>query len=155
MLDAYYTSGVAQLAELGGPDLDPSAFKNEFWQEVDKYLPPTGRIVNARTADGTLLGYGMLKTIGPSVGELKRLYVSPKARGQRLGLQLIEARIEAAREMGLETLKADTWKNNRPMLALYEALGFHYVDLSPDSATYKLVPHVAPFMVFLEKHLDA
>jgi putative acetyltransferase len=155
MLDAYYKAGVAQLADLGGPWIDPTGFKEQFWAEIADFLPPTGRFYTARNTDGTLLGYGTLRTIEGNAGELKRLYVSPAARGHRIGMRLIEARIGAAREMGLRTLKADTWKNNAPMLTLYESFGFRRVELFPESATFRLMPEVAPFMAFVQLDLRA
>ena len=153
LLDAYYSAGVAQLAQMGGPDIDPTDFKAEFWEEIADFLPPTGRFYTARNVDATLLGYGTLRTIEGNVGELKRLYVSPAARGQGIGRQLIESRINAAREMGLKMLKADTWKNNAPMLTIYESLGFRRVELFAESATFRLMPKVAPFMAFVQLDL--
>ncbi len=154
MLDASYTEGVAQLVAAGGPNLDPTPFKDEFWEEVSDFLPPMGRFFTARAGNGELVGYGSLRTIENGVGELKRLYVWPAARGQRLERRLVEARISAAREMGLVKLRADTWHNNAPMLDMYKSLGFQRIELFEDSATFRLMPHVAPFMAFVEMALD-
>jgi len=85
---------------------------------------------------------------------MKRLEVSPATRGLCLGRRLVEARIQAARDMGFRTLKADTWKNNAPMLVLYQSLGFRRVELFPESATYRPMPQVAPFMAVDVLELD-
>lgn len=154
LLSAYYEAGVIQLAECSGPNVDPAGFQKEFWEEVDAYIPPKGGIFLVRSDTKELLGFGMLKTVEPGIGEMKRLYVRPEARGHRLGNSLIKGRIDASRDMGLSVLRADTWKSNKPMLDLYEFLGFKYVAHYADSATFKLVPQVAPFMVFLELDLS-
>ncbi len=57
--------------------------------------------------------------IRPDAGELKRLYVLPVYQGMGLGRQLIELRIEAARELGVRHLYADTARGNHGMLSLY------------------------------------
>jgi len=62
--------------------------------------------------------------------------------------------IGTARGMGLRTLEADTWKNNMPMFNLCQHRGFHRIELFPDSAAFRLMPHVAPVMAFAALDLD-
>ncbi|MEM7092746.1 MAG: GNAT family N-acetyltransferase [Actinomycetota bacterium] len=154
LLAAYYDGIAAQLRELGGPEFDPAPFIDDFWAHIGDVLPPNGRLYTARDREGRILGQGSLRVAGGGVGEMKRLYVVPEARGLSLGRRLVEARIAAAREMGLRSLNADTWRNNTPMLELYGSLGFERVDLFEDSATYHLMPDLAAYMVFLERVLD-
>jgi len=81
MLDDYYREGVAQLVDLGGPNIDPTGFKSEFWDELPDFLPPNGRFSTARSSDNEPLGYGTMRRIENNVGELKRLYVKSSSRG--------------------------------------------------------------------------
>ena len=126
----------------------------EFWNEIDLVLPPKGRLYLARDTDGSLIGCGTLKQIGEGKGELKRLYVKPSFRGTGLGKALVEARIEAAREMGLNEIFVDTIRANIEMRGLYAKLGFTEIDFYSESSTHKLVPpELTQFLLFFRMEL--
>lgn len=57
-------------------------------------------------------------------GEVKRLYVDPRARRQGLGRRLMRALEGQARALGLETLRLETGGDQPEALALYRAEGF-------------------------------
>jgi len=63
------------------------------------------------------------------IGEVKRLYVQPRARGQRWGQRLAAALVEQARAIGYRELVLDTLDWMKPARALYAQLGF--VDCPP------------------------
>ena len=132
-LKDYYTNVLPKLAEAGGPAVGAKDLMIGLWDDIDDYLPPKGALVLAHDAD-KLVGCGFLKGLSPTAGELKRLSVSPEYRGQGLGKSLITARIGAARKLGITDLYADTVRGNRPMLSLYESLGFQYTDRYPGNA---------------------
>lgn len=125
----------------------------EFWDEIDSFLPPDGRLFLARDADGALVGCGMLKQIGDGKAELKRLYVKPEARGTGLGRALVERRIDAARDMGLRQLLVDTGSFNVEMRGLYAKLGFAETDLYPECSTYRMAPELLPHLRFFRMDL--
>ena len=120
----------------------------EFWDEIDLFLPPKGRLLLAHTADGALVGCGSLKTLTREKGELKRLFVKPETRGTGLGRRLVEMRLDAAREMGLKALYVDTLSANVEMRGLYKKLGFDEIEFYPESATYRMLPELLPLMAF-------
>ena len=154
LLKDYYELMIARVQNLGGPELNAGqAAIDEFWAEIDAFLPPNGRLILAKSDDGTLLGCGSLKTIGDGRGELKRLFVRPETRGHGVGRKLVELRLDAARVMGLKTLIVDTLKNNVEMRGLYESLGFQEAEFLPESATFKLVPELQPYLCFYTKDL--
>lgn len=126
-LKDYYTNVLPKLAEAGGPTVTASDLMDGLWDDIDDYLPPKGALILAHD-DDKLIGCGFLKGLSPTSGELKRLCVSPDYRGHGLGKSLITARIDAARALGITDLYADTVRGNRPMLSLYESLGFQYTD---------------------------
>lgn len=96
------------------PDPDP---------EADAFRPPRGIFLIARDG-GTVLGCVSLKTVEPGLGEVKRLWVAPKARGQGLARRLM-AEVEAfARAAGLTHLRLDTNNALTEALALYRTSGW-------------------------------
>ena len=77
----------------------------------------------ARDAAGQAMGCGAI-VLGPEFGELKRMFVSPTARGQGLAQRLL-ARLEAeavARGCTLLTLESGPFQPEA--LGLYERCGF-------------------------------
>lgn len=56
--------------------------------------------------------------------EIKRIYVSPSARGQGLASQLIAALLQRARQAGYTHAALSTWRSNLRGQALYARLGF-------------------------------
>ncbi len=83
---------------------------------------------------------------GPaSAGEVKRLYLRPKYRGQGLGRRLLEAVVERAPAMGYERLYADTLPIMSEALSLYQRAGFERVEAYASAPT--------PGAIYLKKEL--
>ena len=125
----------------------------DFWDEVHEYMPPYGRLALAHNAQGVLVGGGMMRTIRPGVGEFKRLFVRPEGRGLGLGRKLIQIRLEAAREMGLHMILADTLRNTTAMQALYKEFGFREIDRYPESHSAVHFPVLAPELRYFQLDL--
>lgn len=79
--------------------LDFQDFEAELADIGHHYAPPQGRLYIA-LADDRPAGCVALRDFGCGVCEMKRLYVRPEFRGRRIGRQLAETVIEAAREIG-------------------------------------------------------
>lgn len=118
-IDAYLHE-LAQRFESGfdparGPSADP--------QEL---VPPSGVLLLARV-DGQALGCGALKVLGRGVGEVKRMWVAPSARGMGIAQRLLDALEAQAREMGLRTIRLDTNRSLTEARALYARNGYREI----------------------------
>jgi GNAT superfamily N-acetyltransferase len=58
------------------------------------------------------------------IGEVKRLYVRPAARGTGLGRTLVETLLSHARDIGYRELRLDTADWMHDAVRLYNRLGF-------------------------------
>lgn len=95
-----------------GPSADP--------QEL---VPPSGALLLARL-DEDALGCGALKVLGDGVGEIKRMWVAPTARGLGIAQRLLDALEAQAHEMSLHTLRLDTNRTLLEARALYARNGY-------------------------------
>ena len=65
-----------------------------------------------------------MRQFADEVGEIKRLYVAPAARGRGLGRVLVERIIAEARELGYRSLLLDTLPFMKEAQSLYLSMGF-------------------------------
>jgi len=87
---------------------------------------PRGTFVVA-LSDGLPLGCVGLKGSGGTSAEIKRLWVSPAARGLGVARQLMAAAEDAARELGIELLRLDTNSALPEAARLYRATGWREI----------------------------
>lgn len=144
LLVDYYDTMIPMNPPEMAAQLNATAIADGFWSEVEEYLPPHGRIALAHNDEGTLVGGGMMRTIRPGVGEFKRLFVQPEGRGLGLGRKLIQIRLDAAREIGLHTIFADTLRNTHAMQTLYKDFGFVETERYPESHSAVQFPALIP-----------
>lgn len=85
--------------------------------------PPQGRFLVA-CIDGEALGCGGLKLKGGGVGELKRMWVAPSARGLGIAQRLLAALEHEAIEAGIDVLQLDTHRDLVEARALYARNGY-------------------------------
>ena len=122
-------------------DLCFQDFDRELAELPGKYAPPTGRLILAFEASEPA-GCIALRAMGDGICEMKRLYVRPQFRRQRLGRRLAEAILAAAREENYELMRLDTLQSMHDAIALYESLGFQRISAYYDNPI--------PDVVFLE-----
>jgi ribosomal protein S18 acetylase RimI-like enzyme len=101
-------------------------FDQELGELPGKYAPPSGRLFLAMSGVQAV-GCVALRKLEDNICEMKRLYVRPAGRGQKVGYQLAEAVIASAREIGYARMRLDTLASMKPAVALYESLGFQRI----------------------------
>jgi putative acetyltransferase len=106
-----------------GVDLGFQNFAAELDQLPSMYGPPSGRLLLA-SRDDEWVGCCALRRFSDGVCEMKRLYIKPSARGARLGRQLIERLLIAARALGYRRMVLDTLEDMTAARSLYQLLGF-------------------------------
>ena len=103
-------------------ELTPAEFRHHM--TVEQMAQPDLTLFVARAADGATLGMGALKRHADSVGEVKRMFVKPSARGLGVGGAIL-ARIEdLARQQGLSRVVLETGSNFDAAKRVYERGGF-------------------------------
>ncbi|MEM7091122.1 MAG: GNAT family N-acetyltransferase [Pseudomonadota bacterium] len=112
-----------------------------------KHQPPAG-IMRLAKLDRLPIGCGMVQSHGPGDAEIKRVYVSPDARGMGAGRLLMDQLIADCRDLGFRRILMDTAKPLIKAQALYDEMGFSR------RGPYQAVPELAKdFLVFFEMHL--
>jgi GNAT superfamily N-acetyltransferase len=104
-------------------DLCFQGFERELATLPGDYTPPQGRLLLAFHHEQAV-GCVALRRIDATTAEVKRMYVRPEARGKRVGRQLLEQLITAARESGYRRLVLDTLPQMPEAQALYRSFGF-------------------------------
>ncbi|WP_246466693.1 GNAT family N-acetyltransferase [Allocatelliglobosispora scoriae] len=75
--------------------------------------------------DGRAVGCGALQaTEDPQVGELKRMYVQPDARGQGVAAAVLAGVEALGRELGYRSIRLATGLRQPEAMALYEKHGY-------------------------------
>lgn len=92
----------------------------------EDFRPPTGVFLLLRDA-GRVLGCGGVRRLDVAVGELKRMYLDPEARGIGLGARLLRELEARAADLGYRTLRLDSRLELTAALRLYRAAGYHEI----------------------------
>jgi putative acetyltransferase len=113
--------------------------------DLDALLRPNVIFVVARNDAGIAIGCGAI-VIGTEWGELKRMFVSPAARGAGAGKAMLKFLEDSAAQRGCRLFRLETGIHQPEALALYERAGYArrgpFGDYGED-----------PMSVFMEKQL--
>jgi len=98
------------------------------------FEPPLGAFVVARRGDaaGPPAGGVGVRALRTGVGQIRRLWVDPAARGQGIARALMAAVEDAARGLGLTDLRLGTGDRQPEAVALYTSAGWERVFVGRD-----------------------
>ena len=91
-----------------------------------KYGLPKGRLYLA-TVEGEVAGCIALKYVDEKTCELKRLYVKPEFRGNKIADALVDQIIDDAKKIGYKKIQLDTLPFLKSAIHLYERYGFYEI----------------------------
>lgn len=145
LMREYMAWVVASERSLDAPTF--AGFDEELASLPGEFGPPAGRLLLA-TVDDHPAGCVALRRHGDAEAELKRMYVRPGHRGQRIGTRLVEQLIAEARTIGYRRIVLDSHRSMTSAHAIYRAAGFRDVPV-PDS----FPDHLKPEVVFMQLDL--
>lgn len=126
-----------------GASLYPA--ESNHFLPLDALRQDSVRFVVARDEDGAAIGTGAI-ALASGWAELKRMWVTPAARGKGLSKAILADLEARARDAGASLMRLETGIANHEALALYERKGFvrrgPFGDYRED-----------PLSVFMEKDL--
>ncbi len=123
-IEQYFTE-LGERFEMGFvPTLGISAHAHEL-------MPPVGLLLVARLREEPV-GCGALKFHKNTIGELKRMWIAPRARGLGLGRRLLEALEHKAREAGMTVIHLETNRTLIEAIELYRHSGYKEVEAFND-----------------------
>jgi GNAT superfamily N-acetyltransferase len=122
----------ARVNEEYGISADIKSMLDQDLRELDKFLPPYGRLLLAE-CDGQVVGLACMKRIRKDIGEIKRMYVKPEFRRRGIGRALLEALIAEAREIGYPRMRLDSTRFMAKAHSLYRSAGFQEIAPYPES----------------------
>jgi len=128
-----------------GVDLSFQDFERELTDLPGEYSEPQGCILLA-FHDSDLVGCVALRPLSSDICEMKRMYVRPAFRRQRIGWALALDVIAEARKWGYKKMRLDSLPAMREAQALYRSLGFREI------SAYRLNPIKGS--VFMELELQ-
>jgi putative acetyltransferase len=90
--------------------------------EVSFFVARQGEVIVGTGAVRRMVGE--TDTAGRAYGEVKRMYVDPAARGQRIGERLLQTLEASLKEQGIALALLETGSDQREAVRLYERCGY-------------------------------
>lgn len=121
------------------------SFETELNDPLKKYGPPSGDLVLAYWNNEPAGCVALTRMKEDGACEMKRLYVKPSFRKNKIGVMLVEKLLISAKEKGYTTMRLDTLQKLESAIRLYKNFGFKNI-----SAYYN---NPLSGVVYMEKEL--
>jgi len=105
-------------------DICFQSFEEELKNPLSKYGAPSGDLMLAYWNDEPAGCIALTKMKDEDACEMKRLYVKPEFRANKIGKILADEILNSAREKGYTRMRLDTFTQLQAAVGLYEKLGF-------------------------------
>lgn len=103
-------------------ELTPAEYRHHM--TVEQMAQPDTTLFVARDESGATLGMGALRRHATGVGEVKRMFVKPEARGRGVGGAILKHIEALARQEGVSRIVLETGSNFDAAKRVYERGGF-------------------------------
>ena len=146
----YLSWGNDKMQELYGvhPHNPEEAVEQDI-KHISKFQPPYGQLILA-IYDGKECGLGSLKSIGPEIGEIKRMFVDPTIRRIGAGRAILEGLLVEAKKVGYKKVRLDSPKFMEAAHSLYRSFGFLDIEAYPEM---EIPAEFKDYLVFMELDL--
>ncbi len=114
------------IARLGLPA--DTVVPERIFATEDVFSGPGGAWLVAYDGAGEPIGCGGLRLLAPGVGEIKRMFVTERARGTGVGRRLLRELEQRAADAGLHSVRLLTTEVLSEARALYEAEGYREIE---------------------------
>ena len=126
-------------------DICFQSFEEELKYPLKKYGPPAGDLLLAYWDDEIAGCIALTKLKEQGACEMKRLYVKPTFRKNKIGKLLVEDILSSAKEKEYKKMRLDTFLKLEPAIHLYQQFGFKNISPYYDNPL--------PGVVYMEKEL--
>lgn len=107
-------------------DLAFQDFANELTLINVQYNKPKGALILAYS-DNQAAGCAGIRQFDDDTAELKRMYVRPQFRGQKIAQKMLQLAIDIARDLNYQTIRLDTIPSMVQAQNLYLSNGFYEI----------------------------
>ncbi len=122
-------------------------YSEKTLEQLAGYLPPEG-IYYVIQKDNSIIGMGALRTLKRGVGEIKRMFILPKYRGNGYGKEILERLLRKGREFGFSSVRLDTGEFMVAAQQVYRRAGFRERERYIESEVPTMF---LPHWLFMEK----
>jgi ribosomal protein S18 acetylase RimI-like enzyme len=114
-------------------------FEAELKHPLKKYGPPSGDLMLAYWEDEVAGCIALSKMKDHGVCEMKRLFVRPLFRKNKIGRILIEELLTSAKERDYAKMRLDTFEKLEAAIHLYIQFGFKHISAYYDNPLSRVV----------------
>ncbi|MHA1729096.1 MAG: GNAT family N-acetyltransferase [Promethearchaeota archaeon] len=111
--------------------------------------PPSG-IFYLLDVDGKIGGMGGIRKLREDTGEIKRMYINPKHRGEGFGKRLLELLMKKGEDFGFSRFVLDTGPFMKTAQYLYRSAGFVEIEGYPES---EILPAMRKVWLFMGRNV--